>query len=518
MAMLGLFGLACGRAVAAPGLMVGATEDMFKLQPDLAGAYARDLGLGGTRVSLRWEPGRTSLLSADVAQLRAAETSGVRVVVSVYALGDAAPQTDAARDAYCSFVRDALVQVPAVNDVVIWNEPNLSYFWKPQFGAGGTSAAPAAYEALLARCWDVLHAYRPGVNVVAFGTAPSGNDDPASPSPSHSPVAFIRGVGDAYRASGRRNPLFDTVSHHVYGASPGERPWQRHATSKRISEGDVGKLVETLQAGFTGTNQPAPGLPVGTHTVSIWYLESGFQTTPASSKAALYSSAETSTALPDALGDLPWTVLPSADSLAPDQATQLRDAVRLAYCQPYVTAIFNFLLRDQPELNRWQSGVLWTDGSPKGSYVAWRGAITEASNGTVDCGLFAGPSAQPPTGEGDEPASRSGTPQTRTPPPPFEPATSAPHVLSLRWGQRVKAVYARRNRRWVVSVRTTLRTRYVATVETRAGKRRLVVRGMLTPRRATRIVFPKRRLAPGRYRIVVRSGSIGLRGAVFRVR
>jgi hypothetical protein len=519
MAVLGLIGLACGRAEAAPGLMVGATEDMFKLQPDVAGSYARDLGLGGTRVSLRWEPGRTSLMPADVAQLRAAETSGVRVVVSAYALGDAAPQTDAARDAYCSFVRDVLVQVPGINDIVIWNEPNLSFFWKPQFGAGGMSVAPASYEALLARCWDVLHGYRPWVNVVAFGTAPSGNDDPASPSPSHSPVAFIRGVGDAYRASARRNPVFDTMSHHVYGASPGERPWQRHTTSKRISEGDLGKLVETLQNGFTGTNQPAPGMPVGTHTVGIWYLESGFQTTPAASKAPLYSSVETTTALPDSIGELPWTVLPSADSLAPDQATQLRDAVRLAYCQPYVTAIFNFLLRDQPELNRWQSGVLWTDGTPKASYVAWRAAIAEANTGQVNCSLFADPSALPPTGEGDEPASKAAAPpQTRTPPPPFAPATSAPHVLSLRWAQRVKPAYALRNKRWVVAVRTTWRTRYVATVQTRAGKRRLVVRGTLLPRRPNLIVFPQKRLAPGRYRVVVRSGSIGLRSTVFRVR
>src|SRR3954452_5661931 len=105
MAVLGLLGLACGRAEAAPGLMVGATEDMFKLQPDMAGSYARDLGLGGTRVSLRWGAGRTSLLPVDVAQLRGAATSGVRVVLSVYALGDTAPQDDAARDAYCSFVR-----------------------------------------------------------------------------------------------------------------------------------------------------------------------------------------------------------------------------------------------------------------------------------------------------------------------------------------------------------------------------------------------------------------------------
>ena len=411
------------------------------------------------------------------------------------------------------------MQVPAINDVVIWNEPNLSYFWKPQFGADGMSVAPAAYEALLARCWDVLHAYRPGVNVVAFATAPSGNDDPKMPSPSHSPVEFIRGVGDAYRATNRRAPLFDTVSHHVYGASPGERPWQRHTTSKRISEGDLGKLVDTLQAAFNGTKQASPGMPVDNRTVPIWYLESGFQTAPPAAKAALYSGKQTVAALPDWTGGLPWSVLPDADSLAPDQATQLRDAVRLAYCQPYVTAIFNFLLRDQPELSRWQSGVLWTDGSPKASYVAWRGAIAEANSGTVNCSLFADPSAQPPTGAGDEPASHGTTPPTtRTPPPPLEAATAAPHVLTISWAGKVARLYSRQNRRWRVSVHANQRARFVATIETRSGKRLRVVRGTLAPRRTTTIAFPKRRLAPGRYRVVVRSGSIGLRSAVFRVR
>jgi hypothetical protein len=306
----------------------------------------------------------------------------------------------------------------------------------------------------------------------------------------------------------------------VYGASPGERPWQRHTTSKRISEGDLGKLVETLQTGFTGTKQSVPGMPVDGRTVPIWYLESGFQTAPSPAKAALYSSTETAAAVPDWTGGLPWTVLPNADSLAPDQATQLRDAVRLAYCQPYVTAIFNFLLRDQPELSRWQSGVLWTDGSPKASYAAWRGAIAEANAGTVNCSLFADPSAQPPTGEGDEPASRSQMPRPRTttPPPPLEPATSAPHVVTIGWAARVGRVYGRRNVRWRVAVRASLRAPYVATILTAKGRTQMVVRGTLAARRPTAIHFAKRRLAPGRYRVVVRSGSIGLRSAVFRVR
>ena len=95
-AVLGLLGLVCGRAEAAPGLMVGATEDMFKLQPEVAGAYARDLGLRGTRISLRWQSGQTTVAPGDVAQLRGSLTSGVRIILSVYATGDAMPQDDAA--------------------------------------------------------------------------------------------------------------------------------------------------------------------------------------------------------------------------------------------------------------------------------------------------------------------------------------------------------------------------------------------------------------------------------------
>src|SRR5207247_437897 len=67
------------------------------------------------------------------------------------------------------------------------------------------------------------------------------------------------------------------------------------------------------------------------------------------------------------------------------QSTQLADAVRLAYCQPYVGAFFNFLLWDEPDLTRWQSGVLWVDGSAKASFEALRLVIDEVKNGRTDC-------------------------------------------------------------------------------------------------------------------------------------
>ena len=140
------------------------------------------------------------------------------------------------------------------------------------------------YEALLARCWDVLHAARPGVNVIA-ASSPRGNDNPAASSNvSHSPVSFYLGLGNAYRASGRRLPIFDTVGHNPYPVTNAERPWVRHTTGRTIAEGDYDKLMALLQQAFGGTGQPLPGQK----QVRIWYMEQGFQTAVDPAKRPLY--------------------------------------------------------------------------------------------------------------------------------------------------------------------------------------------------------------------------------------
>src|SRR3954452_8185639 len=243
-------------ASAAPGLLVGATDDMFRLEPARADAFAADLGLTAARVTLWYQAGQSVLTPTQAADLQAAASTRPRIVLAAYASSSASPRTDAARQAYCSSLRDALVQVPRVNDVVFWNEPNYPYFWWPQFDAAGNSVSSVEYEQLLARCWDVLHAYRPSVNVIGLALAPYGSDDPAAATVGHSPGNFIRKVGDAYRASGRTAPLFDTVSQHIYGVTPAERPWVTHVSSpRRISEGDIGRLVGILQTAFADTKQ-----------------------------------------------------------------------------------------------------------------------------------------------------------------------------------------------------------------------------------------------------------------------
>src|SRR5262249_4840544 len=122
--------------------------------------------------------------------------------------------------------------------------------------------------------------------------------------------------------------------------------------------------------------------------VTIWYMQQGFQTTIAPSKSAYYRGTETD---PQLLP--PWLARTPAgtDGLAPDQATQLRDALQLAYCQPGVGAFFNFELADETSLAGWQSGLLWADMTPKPSYEPFKAAVRAVRAGRVDCKRYVDP-------------------------------------------------------------------------------------------------------------------------------
>ncbi len=375
--------VAAASAAPTPGvpMLLGFSEDLPK-ESDGGWSVAAAAGLGGGafRLTTLWSPGQTALSADERTRLdrAAASAAGQRLVLSVYAHpGSNAPKDAAARDVYCGYVRTLLTRYASIRDVVIWNEPNKSLFWSPQAGA------PAAYEALLARCYDVLHtAFPSGVNVLGLALSSTGNDNSGSTSPG----AFIREVGDAYRTSGRSRPLLDTVAHHPYGLDAAERPWRRHIGSKTIGLGDWNKLMANLALAFEGTAQPLPGAG-GT---TIWYTESGSQTAVDSSKTWAYRDVENVETIPDHAGGEPNAPAPAETTLAPDQTTQALDAIRLAACQPFVAAYFNFLLADEPTLVGWQSGVYWADRTAKDSLPAFRQAIGEASNGTVNCDALKG--------------------------------------------------------------------------------------------------------------------------------
>ena len=366
------------------GFFIGFSDDLPKQVGADAVTPATQLGASAFRFTLQWSPGVTQLSATDASGLDKAvgAAAGSRIVLTVYGTsGDAAPTDATRRDQYCSYVKSALARYASIRDVVLWNEPNKSLFWKPQLNADGSPAVPAAYEALLAQCYDALHAAFPAVDVIGLALSSTGNDDAGSQSPGN----FIRKVGDAYRASGRTARILDTVSFHPYPSKPSERPWAQHIASKVIGEGDWNKLMYNLWLAFNGTGQPIPG-----NGVPIWYLEDGFQSQIPAGKAALYTGTENVAALPEWTGGEPDSPAPSATSPAPDQGTQVLDSVRLAACQPSVGAYFNFLLADEPILTGWQSGPLYVDRTPKASYPAFQQAFSAATSGTIDCATLKG--------------------------------------------------------------------------------------------------------------------------------
>src|SRR5437667_162734 len=79
----------------------------------------------------------------------------------------------------------------------------------------GNGASGVAREQAVGAGYDGLKAVAPGSDVIACGLSPRGNGDFDAPSNvSHSPIRFLKEIGDAYRQSGRTKPVADDLSVH----------------------------------------------------------------------------------------------------------------------------------------------------------------------------------------------------------------------------------------------------------------------------------------------------------------
>jgi hypothetical protein len=346
-------------------MIVGVTDDTAKWmnrQDGIVGVH-RDLRLMAVRVTIPWKPGRTrptALQQIYLHRIGRMVQLNDRVVLAVYNIARYAPTAPRTRNEYCSFLRRVVRRIPLIHDVEIWNEANSPAYWPQDAGA-------PAYAALLARCYDVLHS-RPGpINVIS------------STASRHDPAAFVFDLGTAYRTSGRMRPIFDTFGHNPYPENSAEPPWILHESSDLIAEGDYETLLNVLQTSFEGTPQPVPG----TRGVSIWYVEDGFQTVAPPDKRRYYHGRENDLHAVPALD-------PHGEAGVVDQATQLRDAILLAYCQPAVSGFLNFGLLDEDKLGGWQAGLLWRDGSRKPSYDAFKAVIAEVRRRDTDCSKVRG--------------------------------------------------------------------------------------------------------------------------------
>jgi len=367
---LALTGAADARA--GTSLFVGAAEnDALTADPVLAKSrmdLAALAGFGTVRVALSWTRGETALGTQQTGlrnAVTAAQLDGVRLIASIYPQSwREAPLTAQARAQFAAFAASVARAFPAITDFIVGNEPNLNLFWMPQFGPNGADVAARSYELLLARTYDAIKAVSPDLDVIGGALASHGEDKPDSLRPTHSPTAFIADLGAAYRASHRRRPIMDAFAIHPYLIPSSLPPTFAHPRTTTITIADYPKLVRLLTQAFAGTAQRGETLP-------IVYDEFGYQSRIPTAKRSFYTHLG-SRAARDAISES-------------EQAAYYRQAFALAACEPTVAGILIFHVVDERDARAWQSGVYYSDGTPKTSLAAVRRAALAAAAGETPC-------------------------------------------------------------------------------------------------------------------------------------
>jgi hypothetical protein len=350
--------------VAAPPINYGVADDGGKYADD-GGAWFDSMLKGANLTEERWTlafDGNATTINELPFIVRAApqaQKDGVHVVLALYGR----PATMHDPTAFCSWAALVATTVKqwGINDFIIWNEPNTALYWSPQ-----DSTAPAAYEALLARCYDAIHAADSDARVVGFGLSPRSNGKSQT-----APVPFILGVAAAYKASGRTLPIMDQMSIHPYPNpnNPTDGPDVGYTNPVAYGVPNFDRVKQAIYDGFHGTGQPT-----------------------------------TVTGLTFRIDELGWQTMTNAypqyynsENVAvvseQTQAQYIQEAIqKYLACDPTVTDVEWFLLVDEGTRNGkakdnattigggWQSGLLTAGGA---------GVSTQKVAYTQDAGLFA---------------------------------------------------------------------------------------------------------------------------------
>jgi hypothetical protein len=241
------------RSSAAAGpLTFGVADDTGKYADD-GGAWfnaaLKGANMGEERWTLTWSPDRPDTIDELPFLERAApqaQADGIKVELALYGRPARANNPTAFCD-WAAFVATT-VQQWGIHDFIVWNEPNTSLYWSPQ-----DDSTPSKYEALLAACYDAIHAADPAANVIGFGLSPRKGTASQS-----APIPFIRGVGDAYRRSGRSTPIMDMLSVHPYPNpnSPTDGPDVGYSNEDFYGISNLDRVKQAVYDAFNGTAQP----------------------------------------------------------------------------------------------------------------------------------------------------------------------------------------------------------------------------------------------------------------------
>jgi hypothetical protein len=357
-------------ASAAGALTVGVTDDLGRDAPDGGAAFLgalADLGFAENRVSVVWDPDSPTTIPGQATLdkfVAKSSAAGVRIVFAVYpARPTAFASAPAAPAQFSAFLATLAQAYPQVTDVIVGNEPNQPRFWRPQF-TGASSVACASYEPVLAASYDTLKAVNPAITVIGVGLSPRGNDDPAAPdNASTSPVRCLRDIGAAYRASGRTKPIMDELAFHAYPERD-TQPFGLNYVWPKAGLMDLARIKQAVWDAFNGTAQPTfaeRAQSVVLPALKLRLAEVGWQVGILSSATVAYTGTEN---------------VATTDETS--QATNYVEAIRLLECDPSVRSLLFFGLQDEPDLARWQAGLIRADGTRRPSYDAVKTALASS--------------------------------------------------------------------------------------------------------------------------------------------
>jgi hypothetical protein len=225
--------------------------------------------------------------------------------------------------------------LPKVSMWTAWNEPNNPIWLAPQYKrVGGKWRVESAFQ--YAKICNAIYngVHTPGLALtgekVACGvTGPKGNDAPTTTRPSVDPITFL------VQAKHFGMKKFDVYAHHPYAdignnESPTFVP--KGKFKRRVQLGNIGLLITQLTKLYGSKH--------------LWITEYGYQTNPPDKKYGVSYA---------------------------KQALWMKQSYAIARKNKRIDMMLWFLVRDEPAVGNWQSGLETTRGKKKPS---WRTFIS----------------------------------------------------------------------------------------------------------------------------------------------
>jgi hypothetical protein len=274
------------------------------------------LGVDVVRFNLHWNRiegtrGEYAWEDSD-AVLGGLRSRGIAAVVGIvgspgWANGGRTPNFAPGAQSFAGFAKAAATRYRWVTQWLLWNEPNQARWLRP--------TSPVVYvRQILNPGYAAIHSVIPRARVAGGVTAPRGSTGGVSP------VLWIRGMS---RAGAR----LDVYAHHPYPSTSRETPFSGGCSyCQTITMATLEKLLREVGRAF-GSKR-------------IWLSEYAYQT-------GAYGVTQQR------------------------QAELIGQSGLRAYKAPRVDMLIHYLVKDEPQASRFQSGLFSTSGRPKLAALAF---------------------------------------------------------------------------------------------------------------------------------------------------